>query len=78
MTNCKVSTHEAAERELSLHMRDSNITTEFIPAGLKKQRTRILKQLQTLDKMGPKDTNIYAPNIIDRYKNGPDNLGDMC
>ena len=58
-------------------MRSFNIPTEFVPTGLKKQRMRILKSLVILDKVDPEDTNIYAPNIIDRYKNRPDNLDDM-
>ena len=58
-------------------MCNSNTATEFVPNGLKKQRKITLKSLEILDKMHPEDTNIYAPNI-DRYKNGLDNLYDMC
>lgn len=35
LTTCKVSSHEAVKRELSLHMCDSNIATEFLPTSLK-------------------------------------------
>lgn len=30
-----------------------------------------------LDNMDPEDTNIQAPNIIDRYENCRDNLDDI-
>ena len=36
LTNRKASTNEAAKSELSLHMRNSNRATEFVPIGLKK------------------------------------------
>ena len=77
LTKWEVSSHKAANWELSLNMRSFNIATEFVPTGLKKQRMRILKSLVILDKVDPEDTNIYAPNIIGRYKNCPDNLDDM-
>ena len=59
-------------------MRSSNVATKFDPTGPKKQRTKILKSLEILDKIDPEYTNIYAPNIIDRYENCPDNLYDLC
>ena len=58
-------------------MRSCNIGTEFIPISLKKQKKWILKSLEILDKVDPKDTKIDAPSIIDRYENRPDNL-DIC
>ena len=54
----EVSYHEAAKSELSLHICSSNIATEFVLAGLKKHRMRILKSPVVLDKMDPEDTNI--------------------
>ena len=39
---------------------------------------RIVKSLEILDKTDLGVTNIYAPNIIDRHENRPDNLNDMC
>ena len=59
-------------------MRSFSVATDFVPAGPKKQGTKILKSLEILDKIDPKYTNIYAPNIIDRYENCPDNLDDFC
>ena len=28
--------------------------------------------------MDPEDTNVYASNIIEKYENRPDDLGQMC
>lgn len=39
---------------------------------------RILKLLAILDKVDSEDTSIYSHNLIDRHKNHPDNLDDMC
>ena len=38
--------------------------TEFVPTGLKKQRARISKSLEILDKVDPGNMNTYALNII--------------
>lgn len=35
LTKCKISSHEAAKKELSLHMCTSTIATEFLPTGFK-------------------------------------------
>ena len=78
MTKREVSTHEAIKRVLSLPMRHSNIDVLYVPTGLKKNRTRMLKSLSTLEKMHPDDTNVFASNIIDKYENQPDNLHSMC
>ena len=48
------------------------------PTGLKKNRTRMLKSLLTLEKMHPDDANVFAANIIGKYKNPSDNLYSMC
>ena len=37
-------------------MQSSNKGIEFVPTGLIKQRTRILKSTEILDKMDPEDT----------------------
>ena len=42
-TKREVSTHEAIKRVLSLPMRHSNIDVLYVPTGLKKNRTRMLK-----------------------------------
>ena len=59
-------------------MRHSNKDVLFVPTGLKKNRTRMLKSLSTLEKMHPDDTNVFASNIIDKYENWLDNLHSMC
>ena len=69
LTKREVSTHEAIKRVLSLPMRHSNIDVLYVPTGLKKNRTRMLKSLSTLEKMHPDDTNVFASNIIDKYEN---------
>ena len=69
LTKCKVSTLAAIKRVLSLPMRHSNIDVLYVPAGLKKNITRMLKSLSTLEKMHPDDTNVFASNIIDKYEN---------
>ena len=69
LTKCKVSTLEAIKRVLSLPMRHSNIDVLYVPTGLKKNRTRMLKSLSTLEKIYPDDTNVFASNIIDKFKN---------
>ena len=47
LTKREVSTHEAIKRVLSLPMRHSNKDVLFVPTGLKKNRTRMLKSLST-------------------------------
>ena len=69
LTKCKVSTYKSIKRVLSLPMRHSNIGVFCVPTGLKKNRTRMLKSLSTLEKMHPDDTNVFASNIIDKYEN---------
>ena len=64
----EVSTHEEIKRVLSLPMRHSNIDVLYVPTGLKKNRTRMLKSLSTLEKMHPDHTNVFASNIIDKYE----------
>ena len=78
LTKREVSTHEAIKRVLSLPIRHSNIDVLYVCTGLKKNRTRMLKSLSTLEKMHPDDTNVFASNIIDKYEIRPDNLRPMC
>ena len=51
LTKCEVSTQEAIKRILSLPMRHSNGSVLYVPTGLKKNRTRMLKSLTTLEKV---------------------------
>ena len=74
----EVSTHEAIKRVLSLPLRHSNIDVIYIPTGLKKNRTRMLKPQYVLEKMHHDDTNIYALNMLDKYENRPDELEKLC
>ena len=77
LTKHEVSTHEAIKRVLPLPMRHSNIDGLYVPTGLKKNTTGMLKSLSTLEKMLPDNTNVFASNIIDKYENHPDNLYSM-
>ena len=54
-------------------MNHSNVDVSYVPTGLKKIRTRMLKSLSILEKMHPDDTNVFASNIY-KYKNRPSNL----
>ena len=54
-------------------MRHSNIDVLHVPTSLKKIRTRMLKSLSILEKMHPDDTNVFASNTINKFKNRPDN-----
>ena len=78
LTKREVSTHEAIKRVLSLPMRHSNIDVLYVPTGLKKNRTRMLKSLSALEKMHPDDRNVFASNIIDKCENQQDNLHSIC
>ena len=69
LTKREVSTHEAIKRVLSLPMRHSNTDALYVPTGLKKNRTRMLKSLSALEKMHHDHTNAFASNIIDKYEN---------
>jgi len=78
LTKRKVSTHEAIKRVLSLPLRHSNIDVTFVPTGLKKNRTRMIKPLSVLEKMKCEDTEVFAPNIVDKYENRPNQLESLC
>ena len=69
LTKYEVSTQEAIKRVLSLPMRHSNIDVSYVPTGLKKNRTRMLKSLSVLQKRHPDNTNVFASNTIDKYEN---------
>ena len=45
LTKCGVSKNEVIKRVLSLHMGHSNTDVLYVPTGLKKNRTRMLKPL---------------------------------
>ena len=78
LTKREVSTHEAIKKVLSLQMRHSNIDVFYVPTGLKKNRTKMLKSQLLLQKMHPEDTNVFASNIIDNHENRPDDLHSLC
>lgn len=60
------------KREVSIHeaiMRHSNIDVLYVPKGLKKNITRMLKSLSILGRMNTDDTNVFASSMIDKYEN---------
>ena len=59
-------------------MRHSNIDILYVLTSLKKNRTKMLKSLSILEKMHPDDADVFPSNIIEKYKNRPDNLHSMC
>ena len=78
LTKHEVSTHEAIKKVLPLQMRHSNIDVLYVPTGLKRNRTKMLKSQSLLQKMHPEDTNVFASNIIDNHENRPDDLHSLC
>ena len=72
ITKREISTHEGVKRVLSLPLRHSNIDVLYIPTGVKKNRTRMLKAQSILETMHPDDTDVYALSILDKYENRPD------
>ena len=41
-------------------------------------KNKNFKVVEILDKMDPEGTSVYAPNIIGKYENRPDDLDDVC
>ena len=74
-TKCEVSTHEVIKRVLCLPMRHSNIDVLYVPTCLKNGKMLVIINFR---KMHLNDTNFFVSNIIDRYKNRPNNLHLMC
>ena len=78
LTKREVSTHEAIKRVLSLPLRHSNIDVQYVPTGLKENRTQMLKPQSLLEKMDPDDTNVYSLSMLDKYAHRPNNLEQLC
>ena len=78
LTKREVSTHEAIKRVLSLPLRHSNIDVQYVPTGLKENRTRMLKPQSLLEKMDSDDTNVYSLSMLDKYAHRPNNLEQLC
>ena len=80
-TKREISTTEAIVRSLSMPLRRSNIDVIYVPTGLKKNRTRVLKPKQVLERMhevNPDDEDVFALSIFDKYANRPDTLENVC
>ena len=59
-------------------MRHSNVDILYVLTSLKKNTTKMLKSLSILENMHPDDADVFPSNIIEKYKNRPDNLHSMC
>ena len=66
LTKREVSTQETIKSVLYLPVGHSNIDVLYVPTGLKKNRTRMLKSI--LENMNPDDTNIFACDITEKYE----------
>jgi len=74
----EVSQHEAIARLVQMPLKESNVPVMFVPTGFKHQRTRLLKPRNVLEKMEDDDTDVFLPNIIDKYCARPSKLENMC
>ena len=74
----EVSQHEAIARFNSMPLKESNTPVIFIPTGFKNQRTRLLKPNSVLQTMDDDDTDVFLPNIIDKYAARPSLLDKLC
>lgn len=77
-TKREYSLHETVKLALSLGLRHSNNNVKFISAGLKNDIIRILKLQEVLQTLHSNDQDIYAPNLLEKYKNWPRNLDNIC
>lgn len=68
-TKREYSLHEAVKLALSLGLRHSNNNVKFISAGFKNDIIRILKLQEVLQTLHSNDQDIYAPNLLEKYKN---------
>ena len=74
----EVSLHEAIAFLISLAYRHSNIDVQYIPTGLRRNITRMLKPDLRHRIYDPDSTDIFVPNILDKYANRPDSLEQDC
>lgn len=73
-----MSQHEAIARLVQMPLKESNVPVMFVPTGFKHQRTRLLKPRNVLERMEDDDTDVFLPNIIDKYCARPSKLDKMC
>ncbi|CAG9799466.1 unnamed protein product [Chironomus riparius] len=74
----EISAQEAAWCRLRLPMSYSSSAVEFINTGPMKSRHRIMKSKAELRKLPEDSTDIYKKGSIDRYKERPESLKDLC
>ncbi|CAG9807951.1 unnamed protein product [Chironomus riparius] len=74
----EISAQEAAWCRLRLPMSHSSSVVEFINTGPMKTRHRILKSQSQIKKLPENSTDVYKKGSIDRYKERPEALKDVC
>ena len=74
----EVSQHEAIARLIGLPLKETNVPVLFVTTGYRQQRTRMLKPRYVLERMNEDDTDIFTPNILDKYAARPSHLQQMC
>ncbi|CAG9799161.1 unnamed protein product [Chironomus riparius] len=74
----EISAQEAAWCRLRLPRSHSSSVVEFINTGPMKTRHRILKSQSQIKKLPENSTDIYKKGSIDRYKERPEPLKDVC
>ena len=77
LAKCEIGILEAALRLLSGPFRRLSIFVFYVPSGPEKDRIRILKSRDLLDKIDPNDTNIFATSTTEKYVNRSDTLKNM-
>lgn len=74
----EVSAQEAVYRLLGFPMFRCSFRTIFIPNDFPNKRIGLLKPQKLLETQQDNDTNIFMPNIIERYENRPSSLSRIC
>lgn len=73
-----MSQHEAIARLNGLPLKETNTPVLFVPTGYRNHRTQLLKLPALLKHRNKDDTDVFVPNIIDKYASRPFSLEDIC
>ena len=71
LTNRHVSAQEAAFRLCGLHMKGVSRQIKFVNTSRPKDRIRLLKPATELERLDENDTDVFEPNLFDRYTRRP-------
>jgi hypothetical protein len=78
LTHREVSAPFATYLSCGMPITESTRSVEFIPTEVPEKRTRMLKSENELKKLPTGSTDVFKPNILDRYEARPDSLEDLC